>query len=173
MTHKWEELTKHFTPEDRASIEAEKEKLRKQITADEIASLADSGQNISEHFTNDGEMKPPFKEVVVMSENLTVEDIISSGNKWNSSTEGVLNCSFSVTKGDEQKMYEMRIIFLADRYGAKTTCNYKTVSEREHFATLEEAVMGAYQQVVAHYNNGSSYASLHEKEIAIANTVGR
>ena len=108
-----------------------------------------------------------------MSSDLTVEDIINSGHKWGSSTENVLNRPFAVTKGDEQKMYEMRVVFLKGRYSANTTCNFETVSEKEYFATLGKAVMGAYKQVVSHYNNGGSYSGLHEKEIAIANTVGR
>lgn len=66
MAHKWEELTKHFTKKDRECIEAEKKRLRKELipTADEIAEQAESGQDVSQHFTNDGVMKPPFKEVI-------------------------------------------------------------------------------------------------------------
>jgi hypothetical protein len=34
-------------------------------TADEIADMADSGHDISQFFTNQGTMKPPFKRIIV------------------------------------------------------------------------------------------------------------
>ncbi len=38
---------------------------RKKPTADEIAEMADSGENISKYFTNKGKMKHPVKRVNV------------------------------------------------------------------------------------------------------------
>jgi guanylate kinase len=38
---------------------------RNRPTADEIADMADSGRDISEFFTNQGTMKPPFKRIIV------------------------------------------------------------------------------------------------------------
>lgn len=38
---------------------------RKKTTADEIAEMAMSGENISDYFTNNGEMRPPIKRVNV------------------------------------------------------------------------------------------------------------
>jgi hypothetical protein len=62
----------------------------KPVTADEIADLADSGQDISRFFTNSGKMMPPIQRVNVDFALPMLEELDEQARSLNISRQAVI-----------------------------------------------------------------------------------
>jgi len=66
-------------------------KTKKPVSADEIAEMADNGEDISRFFTNDGKMMPPLvKRVNVDFTGAMVEELDREAAGLNSSRQAVI-----------------------------------------------------------------------------------
>ncbi len=65
-------------------------KSNKKLTADEIADLADQGQDVSSHFTNNGKMKRPIQRVNVDFTVDMLEELDRISSELNVSRQAVI-----------------------------------------------------------------------------------
>ena len=65
-------------------------KISKKITADEIADLAERGEDISQYFTNKGKMKYPVKRVNVDFNITMLKELDDIANELNISRQALI-----------------------------------------------------------------------------------
>ena len=65
-------------------------KISKEITADEIADLAERGEDISQYFTNKGKMKYPVKRVNVDFNITMLKELDDVANELNISRQALI-----------------------------------------------------------------------------------
>ena len=65
-------------------------KAKKPISADEIAEMADHGENISRFFTNAGKMMPPIQRVNVDSTGPMLKELDDEAHALNISRQAVI-----------------------------------------------------------------------------------
>jgi hypothetical protein len=65
-------------------------KIAKKLTAEEIADLADRGEDISRHFNNKGKMKYPVKRVNVDFSVMMLKELDDIANELNISRQALI-----------------------------------------------------------------------------------
>ena len=65
-------------------------KTKKKVTAEQIARMADKGQDISRFFTNDGKMMPPIQRVNVDFTGTMLEELDREAKGMNISRQAVI-----------------------------------------------------------------------------------
>jgi len=68
-------------------------KIAKKVTAEEIADLADSGEDISRYFSNKGKIKYPVKRVNVDFSVIMLKELDDIANELNISRQALIKTS--------------------------------------------------------------------------------